>query len=523
MESLTLPSTAAALRPPAVAYRVMSDERLVRRAAAGSQEAFAAIFERHHQALHRYCRSLLGNEHDAADALQNTMIKAMRALAGETRQIALRPWLYRIAHNESISLLRTRRPDSDLDAVQDLSDHAHAGVIESRERLRALTEDLSELTERQRGALLMRELGGMEFAEVADALQTTPATAKQTIYEARCALQALQEGRAMDCEIVRRTLSDGDRRMLRGKRIRGHLRACVLCRDFQTALGERPAQLAALAPPLPLAAASAMLHGLLGGAINGSAGGLAAALTGGTGTAGSATIGTAAGAAAGTAGALSLAAKAVAIAVVIGGGTVAGGAAIGVGGQTTNSGTLAPVHTAPPGRSPKSASSRAGDTTVDRTRRSRPGSADARESVRAEDDLRAPASEAGSPTPRDQRVPLAQQRNDAPPQTESIPSPAKREDGVSPDQTATSKDGAAWPEGATPSQQTAEQPTQRPATETSPPATSQPTTFAPTAPQEPADAPVTAPAPSEVPSVSTIPGTDPTGGDPLVSAPQPPR
>ena len=89
----------------------MPDERLARLAARGSEAAFAAIFERHHQALHRYCHSIVGNGHDASDALQSTMLKAYRALPGETREITLKPWLYRIAHNESISLLRARRSD----------------------------------------------------------------------------------------------------------------------------------------------------------------------------------------------------------------------------------------------------------------------------------------------------------------------------------------------------------------------------------------------------------------------------
>ena len=92
----------------------MPDERVARWAARGSDAAFAVIFERHHQALHRYCHTIVGNGHDASDALQSTMLKAFRALPGETREIALRPWLYRIAHNESISLLRARRSDRDL-------------------------------------------------------------------------------------------------------------------------------------------------------------------------------------------------------------------------------------------------------------------------------------------------------------------------------------------------------------------------------------------------------------------------
>lgn len=222
-------------RPPAIALRMASDARLVRLAAAGSEGAMAAIFERHQRTLHRYCFSILGNGHDASDALQNTMLRAMASLPGETRQIALRPWLYRIAHNEAVSLLRARRPECDLDAAIDLSDATSAGAVETRERLRSLTADLIELTERQRGALLMRELGGLTFAEVAEALGSTPAAVKQSVYDARCALQAMEEGRSMECDAVRRTLSDGDRRGARAMRMRGHLRGCAGCRDFQAA------------------------------------------------------------------------------------------------------------------------------------------------------------------------------------------------------------------------------------------------------------------------------------------------
>jgi RNA polymerase sigma factor (sigma-70 family) len=256
MASLSTPHPGPVVRPPAIALRVASDARLTKLAAAGSEAAMAAIFARHHQALYRYCISIVGNEHDAADALQNTMLKAMRALAGETRQIALRPWLYRIAHNESISLLRARRPDGDLDAAAHLIDAASAGAMESRERLRSLAADLRELSERQRSALLMRELGGLEFTEVAEALQTSPAAVKQSVYEARLALQAMQEGRAMDCDDVQRTLSDGDRRMLRGMRMRSHLRDCAHCSDFEISMRKRPAQLQALLPPLPVAVAA---------------------------------------------------------------------------------------------------------------------------------------------------------------------------------------------------------------------------------------------------------------------------
>ena len=293
MKTVSVPSATSALQPPLAALKLMSDERLARWAAKGSEAAFAVIFERHHQALHRYCHSIVGNGHDAADALQSTMLKALGALPGETRAIALKPWLYRIAHNESVSLLRARRSDSSLDAAAEVGDRAADTIAESRERLRDLTADLGELSDQQRGSLLMRELGGLAFADVAGALQISATAAKQSVYEARCALQALEEGRAMDCDVVRRSLSDGDRRTLRGMKLRGHLRACAGCRDFEAALRHRPAHLAALAPPLPLAAAATILHGLLGGGTGHGGGGLLAGLGAGAQTSGAFSLGAA--------------------------------------------------------------------------------------------------------------------------------------------------------------------------------------------------------------------------------------
>src|SRR4051794_11868276 len=88
--------------------RLLSDARLARLAGRGDQRAFGAIFERYHQELYRYCRAILRDSHEAQDALQSTMASALSSLPGDEREIALRPWLYRVAHNEAISILRRR-------------------------------------------------------------------------------------------------------------------------------------------------------------------------------------------------------------------------------------------------------------------------------------------------------------------------------------------------------------------------------------------------------------------------------
>ncbi|HSS43090.1 MAG TPA: sigma-70 family RNA polymerase sigma factor [Solirubrobacterales bacterium] len=260
--------------------RLLSDERLTRRAVGGDERAFAAIFNRYHQSLYRFCLAIVGNPEDAQDALQNTMIKVMRALPGEEREIELKPWLYRIAHNESIDLLRRRRETAQLDVEAVAPGYGLSEEVATRERLRGLLDDLRELPDRQREVLVMREMSGLEFEEIGAALGTSGAVVRQTLYEARQSLRQMEEGREMDCDAVSRALSDGDGRVTRRRDVRAHLRACASCREFRDEIKGRQQDLAALAP-LPAAAAAAMLQGLAGGGSQAAGGGLAAALGGG--------------------------------------------------------------------------------------------------------------------------------------------------------------------------------------------------------------------------------------------------
>src|SRR5207248_2240870 len=150
-----------------------------------------------------------------------------------------------------------------------------------RASLELLVRDLRELGDRQRGALVMRELSGLSHEEIALALGLSAGAAKQAIFEARQALLELAEGRAMSCEQMRRMISEGDRRMLRGRRVRGHLRDCSTCAAFAAAIPARRADLQAIAPPLaPLALAGVLGHVLGAGSGHAGAGtsaGLAAA------------------------------------------------------------------------------------------------------------------------------------------------------------------------------------------------------------------------------------------------------
>ncbi len=282
-------TTLGAVRLPS-----LGDERLARLAARGRARAFAAVYERYHQPLYRYCRSIVRDDADAQDALQSTFTRALSALKRDQRSAPLRPWLFRIAHNESISVLRRRRAGSGpapLDAGSIPLAPSAEDQAGERARLGVLMGDLAALPDRARNALVMRELSGLSHQDIAIALEISEGAAKQAIFEARRGLQECAEGRTMPCAEVCRAISDADRRVLRGRRVRAHLRDCASCATFASAIKTRRSELSALVPVLPAASSVAVLSRVMesgvghaaaagGGVVGGGVAGSGAAVAG---------------------------------------------------------------------------------------------------------------------------------------------------------------------------------------------------------------------------------------------------
>ena len=240
----------------------MGDESLAHRAAAGDADAFSALYERYYGPLLGYCRSILLNAEDAHDATQSALENALRALPRREPGRPLKPWLYRIAHNEAINIVRRRQPiASGVETDDLLTVPGPEFDSEQRTRLAQLVDDLRHLPERQRGALVMRELSGLSYDEIACALNVTPEGARRAVFDARTALHDAHDGRETECTSVRRCLSDGDRRRLRARGMRAHLRACNDCATFERAMGIRQTDLHCLGPWL---GGGAALLGALG-------------------------------------------------------------------------------------------------------------------------------------------------------------------------------------------------------------------------------------------------------------------
>ena len=178
-----------------MAMRELSDQDLVEEAKAGSDAAFAALYVRHQRAVHARCFRVLRDQDEAADAAQNAMLSALRALRRDDSPTNLRAWLLSIAHNEAVSLLRRIRPAEPLEAG-----HAGAGPgadegAFQRERLRQLVDDLNALPDRQRGALLLREASGFSYRHIASVLGRSAGNARQTVHAARRNLTSAGVGR----------------------------------------------------------------------------------------------------------------------------------------------------------------------------------------------------------------------------------------------------------------------------------------------------------------------------------------
>jgi RNA polymerase sigma factor (sigma-70 family) len=268
--------------------------------------AFDEIFRRYHQDIFRYCRSIVRNEQDALDALQNTMAQAIARLPGESREIKLKPWLFTVARNECIDSLNRRRDQVSSEAIEFESGSNVERDVSDRERLRRVLSDIGRLPEAQRSALVMRELNGLSFEEIGLVIECSPQAARQSVYEARMSLRELESGRDMLCDEARQAISSMDGRVLRGRRLRAHLRSCQECQDFRLGLRSRQEDLRSLVPVLPVAVAASVLGSIGGGGGGGLGGGLLAMFGGG-------------GAAAGTG---AKAAAIVAVTAAVGAGTV---------------------------------------------------------------------------------------------------------------------------------------------------------------------------------------------------------
>lgn len=165
-----------------------SDERLVALTREGVDPAFEVIVRRYRPALVRYGSRFLDADR-AEDVVQQSLVKALAALREDRRRMQLRPWLYRIVHNEALNASRrkelaTEQLDENFDGVPQPPD-----VVARSERMRDVVAKISGLPARQRSAVVLRELEGRSYTDIATRLGVTTPVVRQLLHRARTRLR----------------------------------------------------------------------------------------------------------------------------------------------------------------------------------------------------------------------------------------------------------------------------------------------------------------------------------------------
>jgi len=322
VSTLSHPSSITGLRGPSALLRLQSDERLIALTRRGQHAAFEVLCARYQTRLLSFCRHMLASREDAEDVLQEVFAAAFNAVLADERDINVRPWLYRIARNRSLNHLR-RASAIGVDSMD--VHYAEGGIstgekVMRRESFRELIEDVHQLPETQRTALLLREIDALSYEQISQAMETTVPSVKSLLVRARISLAEAAEARKLSCEEVRLELGEVAEGLSKlGAPARRHIRTCERCSFFRKQLKENNHALAMIMPVGPLLLAKKLLLAKLG--TTASAGGAHVAGGAGASVGATATAGAGAAAAAGggsvaggivTAGAGAIAAKAAA-------------------------------------------------------------------------------------------------------------------------------------------------------------------------------------------------------------------
>jgi len=171
----------------------MNEEKLISRAAKGDASAFNELLTAHEKKMYAVCLRMCGNHEDAQDCLQESMLRVYRSISGFKGQSSFSTWLYRVTMNTCLDELRRRKskPVTSLDGLLesgwspsddfDTPEH-HAVASEKRAEIQ---KSISELPEDMRAAVVLRDIQGFSYDEIAQMLGINVGTIKSRISRGR--------------------------------------------------------------------------------------------------------------------------------------------------------------------------------------------------------------------------------------------------------------------------------------------------------------------------------------------------
>lgn len=181
----------------------MDELECLNRAQAGDLSAFAVLVEKHEQSVYNLCFRMLGHREDAADLTQEAFLRAFQSLKKFRGESRFSTWIYRIATNLCLDEKRKRkiRRNVSLDQAMEKDNPEHAGglagfqpmsedpgpenIAEQKDTLRSIQEAMEQLDDDFRTVLVLRDVMGNEYNEIAEILQIPVGTVKSRLYRAR--------------------------------------------------------------------------------------------------------------------------------------------------------------------------------------------------------------------------------------------------------------------------------------------------------------------------------------------------
>ncbi|MFC5049154.1 RNA polymerase sigma factor [Rubritalea spongiae] len=183
-----------------------SDQELVRRAQAGNYEAFDRLVTRHRGKVYAMIVNMVHNDADAWDYSQDAFVKAWKALPKFENRAAFSTWMFRIAHNVVYDAMRRKKMQSEgelddsLLNAESIDSSARTAPrnparpdeeMDRHERRDEIDKALKQLSPEHREVIILREVQGLDYAEIAEVMQSTKGTVMSRLFYARKKLQTL--------------------------------------------------------------------------------------------------------------------------------------------------------------------------------------------------------------------------------------------------------------------------------------------------------------------------------------------
>jgi RNA polymerase sigma-70 factor, ECF subfamily len=184
-----------------------SDPELVRATLRGDLRAFERLVERHRDVVLRVAARIVGDD-DAEDVAQDAFLRAYHRLGGWRGEGTFRTWLLHIAHNSAVDALAARRIeavplDGHAEAVPDAAHRSPAARLETSERLRRLDTKLKGLRPQHRAVLVLRDVEGLSYDEIAEVTDMPLGSVKARLHRARAEFVDALRHNTYDWELPR--------------------------------------------------------------------------------------------------------------------------------------------------------------------------------------------------------------------------------------------------------------------------------------------------------------------------------